>query len=490
MKPPFGGFLYRGDIMFQIKLLNSSYNHEVIELIKAFFPKEEVDEKEEKNYLIENQIVDNKIYTKLYRENRLVDEIYFINNNYSKNTIKNNIKKSIYEILTKLSNRRVPWGILTGIRPSKIVHNFLDMSYSEKRIKEILKKDYKIYDEKIDLIVDIVNNERKFIYPLDKDKYSIYISIPFCPTTCLYCSFPSLNIKRYNAEVENYIELLLKEIEEVSKYIDINKISTVYIGGGTPTSINKKYLEMIINKIYKIFPRDNIKEFTIEAGRPDTITEDKLRLFSEYDIDRISINPQTMNDSTLKLIGRNHLTADIERVYYKARELGNYIINMDMIVGLPSEGMEEIKYSMEKILKLNPDNLTVHTLSVKKGSRFKDSMEKYTIEDENIIENMLDITREYAKSMDMSPYYLYRQKQSMGNFENIGYGKKDLECIYNILMMEERETIYAFGMGAVSKIFNPDNMKIKRIPNVKSLEEYINRNDEMIKRKIIEIESL
>lgn len=479
--------------MFGIKLIDSSYNHEVIELIKAFFKEANIDIVESYNknykYFIENIEIENKIYTRLFYKNNITER-YFIKDNLEKKEIKNKIKKSVYELLSEISEINVPWGILTGIRPSKVVHEMMDKNFDEIKIKNILKNNYKMEDSKIKLIYDITKSERKYLYPLDKEKYSIYISIPFCPTTCLYCSFPSCNVKIYKDKINYYVNLLLKEIDTVSKYIDRDKISTVYIGGGTPTAISVRELDSIINKIYSIFSKDKIKEFTVEAGRPDTINDEYLKMFRDNKIDRISINPQTMNDKTLKIIGRNHKSIDIENIYYKAREIGNYKINMDIIVGLPSEGINEIKNSMEKIKIMNPDNLTVHTLSVKKGSRFKDTMDSYEVEEENIIENMLDITREYGDMMNMKPYYLYRQKQSMGNFENIGYSKKDTECIYNILMMEERETILAFGMGAVSKIFYPDTMKIKRVPNVKSLEEYINRNDEMIERKIKELEFL
>lgn len=472
--------------MIAINLLKKSYNHESKELIKGFLGSVKIVEKEDREeaLYIENRRLGNTISTIFYSKGKLVSEGRFLlEDGFEDRDIKNRIKREIYDYLSK-EGASMPWGILTGIRPSKLVHSMLDQGWKEDRIRQELKDIYRLNIDKIDLIYKLVKAERKHIYPLDKKKFSIYISIPFCPTTCLYCSFPSCNVKVYRDQIDRYTDLLIEEIEEVGKFVDRDKIQTVYIGGGTPTAIPVENLSRIIDRIYKIYGRDRIKEFTVEAGRPDTISDEYLKMFSQKEIDRISINPQTMNDRTLGLIGRSHKVSDIERVYARARELGDFKINMDLIVGLPGEDRESIRKTMEKIQLLNPDNLTVHTLSVKKGSRFKERLDEYNSDIYQDIDSMLDITREYAGYMDMKAYYLYRQKQSMGNFENIGYGKEASECLYNIHMMEERQTILAFGMGSVSKIFDPHTMKIKRVPNVKSLEEYMSRQVEMVDRKL------
>jgi len=221
----------------------------------------------------------------------------------------------------------------------------------------------------------------------------------------------------------------------------------------------------------------------VEAGRPDTINFQMLKMLKDNNIDRISINPQTMNDRTLELIGRKHTSSDIIKVYHMAKNMDFPVINMDIIVGLPSEGVEEIKNTLKVIEQLDPENLTVHTLAVKRGSKFKDVMDQYQLGEQNIINEMINETKFYAKKMKLEPYYLYRQKQMLGNFENVGYAKKDKECLYNIKMMEEKETIIAAGMGAISKIYYPKEDRIERVPNVKSLVEYIDRVDEMIERK-------
>jgi len=333
------------------------------------------------------------------------------------------------------------------------------------------------------LIINISKRQRKYIYPLNKNRFSLYVSIPFCPSRCIYCSFPSVPVNRYINMIENYREKVIWEIEKIRELMDGKFINTVYIGGGTPTAIPSKDLEKIIQAVYLNFGKDNIKEFTVEAGRPDTINEEVLSMLNENDIDRISINPQTMNDETLKLIGRNHTKDDIKRAYYLAKEIGFKVINMDLIVGLPSEGKDEIINTLMEIEELNPENLTVHTLAVKRGSKFKETMDRYSVGDQKSIEEMIQETVKLAHKMNLKPYYLYRQKQIMGNFENVGYSKEGMECIYNMAIMEEKETIIGAGMGSVSKIFFPKENRLERIPNFKSIEEYMERTDELIERK-------
>jgi oxygen-independent coproporphyrinogen-3 oxidase len=265
------------------------------------------------------------------------------------------------------------------------------------------------------------------------------------------------------------------------------RINTVYIGGGTPTAIPPMELERIIQSIYNEFGEKNIREITVEAGRPDTINKEYLEMLNKNNIGRISINPQTMNDSTLKLIGRHHNSSDIVKTFHLAKEIGFNVINMDLIIGLPGEGVKEIKQTLEKIQELNPENLTIHTLAVKRGSKFKDTMDKYSMQTQSTLSEMLDETMEVSNKMGLAPYYLYRQKQILGNFENIGYCKPGMDCIYNIAMMEEKETIMAAGVGSVSKIYFPEENRIERVPNFKDLKEYLERTDELIqnKRKVL-----
>ncbi|HSH35804.1 coproporphyrinogen dehydrogenase HemZ [Schnuerera sp.] len=485
--------------MIYVNLVGHHFNYEINELIKVFFFGEEIvfiDNIDEYTIgiLVVNKLIDCSSNIEsciwVYKDGNLIHQSSIkniekikVDKGNIRKKIRIGIKQNFYEALSNIAKVKAPWGILTGIRPVKIVHNLLDEGLEDNEILNILTKEYKLYSQKAELILDIGKEQRQYLYPLDRDRFSLYISIPFCPTRCLYCSFPSLSIKKYEHLVEDYVDKLIYEINRIGELMKNKTISTVYIGGGTPSAISPKYLEKIIQAIYKNFPRGSIQELTVEAGRPDTIDIQMLKMLNRNNVERISINPQTMNDSTLKLIGRQHSSQDIIKTYIMAGEIGFTVINMDLIVGLPSEGVDDIKKTLNKIKELDPENLTVHTLSVKRGSKFIRTMDKYQVKDQNIIEKMLNETKNFAVEMNLLPYYLYRQKQIMGNFENIGYAKKGKECIYNIKMMEEKETIIGLGMGAVSKIYFPKEDRIKRVPNVKSLEEYLKRVEEMVERK-------
>lgn len=486
--------------MIYVYLKGHDFEYDVRELIKVFFFNEDIvfihneEEYMGNNILLKNILTYNKYgissTTMIYMDNKLLSKNSITNiqdikieKDDLKKKIKVGIKQNIYNSLIEISETSAPWGILTGIRPVKIVHTLLDKGLDEEEIFSILNNQYKLFKDKAKLIIDICKRQRKYIYPLDENRFSLYVSIPFCPTRCLYCSFPTCSVSKYDDFVDEYTDRLVYEINQISDIMKGKTISTVYIGGGTPTAIPMKNLDRIIKSIYEYFGYDNIVEITVEAGRPDTIYRGMLEMLKENNVKRISINPQTMNDNTLKLIGREHCSKDIVESYYLAREIGFDVINMDLIVGLPSEGINDIKNTLKEIEKLDPENLTIHTLSVKRGSKFRSTMDKYKIKSQKIIDEMLENTREFAKYMNLQPYYLYRQKQILGNMENIGYAKEGKECIYNIMMMEEKETVVAAGMGGVSKIFYPKENRIERIPNVKSLKEYLDRTEEMIERK-------
>lgn len=484
--------------MIYVLLLNHEIKYELIELIKVFFPKKEINfilKREEypgEGILIVSSLVSNNgiviASSKLYIDNKLLKEsIEEINSikTYREfhNNIKVGVKKTLFDILINCSGNEIPWGILTGIRPVKIGHDLMEKNISEKEIYRVLTGEYKLSNEKAKLILDISKTQRKYVYPLSDEKFSLYVSIPFCPTRCLYCSFPALPIGKFKNYIDEYVSKVIYEIDSIGDLMEGKKISTVYIGGGTPTAIPYKSLEKIILAIYKRFGKENIIEFTVEAGRPDTITKDYLQMLNKNEIPRISINPQTMNDNTLNLIGRQHKADDIIKTYYMSKDIGFNVVNMDLIIGLPGEGVKDIIYTLDEIIKMDPENLTVHTLSVKRGSKFKDRISQFKIQTQNEISLMLKETLKASQSMDMLPYYLYRQKQILGNYENIGYSKEGKECIYNIQMMEEKQTIMAAGMGSVSKIFFPDENRIERVPNFKDLNQYINRIDELINNK-------
>lgn len=486
--------------MLGIELKGHDYKYEIAELFKLFttqfkFIKE--DEKFEKALI--NEFIKDEDYikstTKYYENNDLklckeeVFNINSLNEEEIKKKSKTIIKRSIFKVLSELYDTYVPWGILTGIRPVKIVHSLLDEGLSEVEIRQNLKDNYLIKDEKIDLALDIAKRERVFIYPIDKNKISLYVSIPFCPTRCVYCSFPSNPMKQFGHLRENYVKAIVKEIKGLAKLLkETNKeIETLYIGGGTPTTLEAEQLDNLIKSLFMELDLTKIKEFTVEAGRPDTITREKLEVMKKHNVTRISINPQTMNNETLVKIGRDHNVDDIVRCFNMARDLGFNNINMDIILGLVDENVEMVRNTLERIKELSPESLTVHTLAIKRASTLKENLDKYELTRYEEMVSMINLSMEYAKSMGLNPYYMYRQKHMLGNLENIGYAKEGFECIYNIQIMEEKQSNLAVGAGAISKYVYVDEDRIERTDNVKNVEIYIDRVDEMIERKEKEV---
>lgn len=486
--------------MLGIELKGHDYKYEIAELFKLFttqfkFIKE--DEKFEKALI--NEFIKDEDYikstTKYYENNDLklckeeVFNINSLNEEEIKKKSKTIIKRSIFKVLSELYDTYVPWGILTGIRPVKIVHSLLDEGLSEVEIRQNLKDNYLIKDEKIDLALDIAKRERVFIYPIDKNKISLYVSIPFCPTRCVYCSFPSNPMKQFGHLRENYVKAIVKEIKGLAKLLkETNKeIETLYIGGGTPTTLEAEQLDDLIKALFMELDLTKIKEFTVEAGRPDTITREKLEVMKKHNVTRISINPQTMNNETLVKIGRDHNVDDIVRCFNMARDLGFNNINMDIILGLVDENVEMVRNTLERIKELSPESLTVHTLAIKRASTLKENLDKYELTRYEEMVSMINLSMEYAKSMGLNPYYMYRQKHMLGNLENIGYAKEGFECIYNIQIMEEKQSNLAVGAGAISKYVYVDEDRIERTDNVKNVEIYIDRVDEMIERKEKEV---
>ena len=485
--------------MLGIKLNGHDYKYEIAELFKLFTTQFKFIKEEETKKILINELIQNensiKSVTNYYEngELKLSQEESFNIDSLCKEEVKKKsktiIKRSIFKVLSQLYKTYVPWGILTGIRPVKIVHSLLDAGLSEEQIKETLRQNYLIKDEKIELALDIAKRERVFIYPIDKNKISLYVSIPFCPTRCVYCSFPSNPMKQFGHLRDEYVKALIKEIKGLAKLLKETKkeIETLYIGGGTPTTLEAVQLDKLIKALFKELDLSQIKEFTVEAGRPDTITKEKLEVMKKHNVTRISINPQTMNNETLVKIGRDHNVDDIIRCFNMARELGFNNINMDIILGLVDENVEMVKNTLEKIKELSPESLTVHTLAIKRASTLKENLDKYELTRYEEMINMINLSMEYAKSMGLKPYYMYRQKHMLGNLENIGYAKEGFECIYNIQIMEEKQTNLAVGAGAISKYVYVDEDRIERTDNVKNVEIYIDRVDEMIKRKETEV---
>lgn len=457
--------------------------YEIFELLKVFGKKT--------SFIVQNQEENFKEKINIYSNNNLVFIEFFKNNitkkfsieiEKGKKEIKNFIKRTLYCYFKDNFEVKVPWGILTGIRPTKIIHELRLSGKKEDEIKQIMKEKYYLDDDKIDLLVEVAKKEKYYLDNSKKNTCSIYISIPFCPTRCIYCSFPSHNLKQWGKFRKEYVEKLKSEISQTLPYIK-KDIETIYIGGGTPTSLEAQELESLLSHISSVFDLNAIKEFTVEAGRVDTITKEKLEILKKYKVSRISINPQTMNDKTLNLIKRDHDHLEINRIFKLARKVGFDNINMDIILGLPQENAKDVKITLERILNLNPESLTVHTMAIKRASKLKENLQDYNLSLYEEMINMLNVSKEFAKKMKLEPYYMYRQKYMLGNLENIGYSKEGKECIYNIQIMEEKQDIIAFGAGAVSKFTYPEENRLERVANVKNLLDYLNRTEEMVLRK-------
>lgn len=397
--------------------------------------------------------------------------------------VKNELKRMLYRILAKHTGRTLPWGNLTGIRPTKIPMSLLEKGWKNSQIAQYMRDTYYTSNEKTALATAIANRERHILEDINfENGYSLYVGIPFCPSICLYCSFSSSPLHLWKDQVDLYLDTLCREIDYASEAFADKELNTAYIGGGTPTTLEPYQMDRLLTKLEQRFCFDRLKEFTVEAGRPDSITKEKLKVLKAHGISRISINPQTMNQSTLDFIGRKHTVQETVEAFELARSLGFDNINMDLIVGLPGEEIAEVEHTMRELAKLDPDSITVHSLAVKRASRLKLFREEHKEMTMTNSQEIMEMTARYAQQSGMFPYYLYRQKNMAGNFENVGYAKEGKEGIYNILIMEEVQSILALGAGASTKMVWAQD-RIERIENVKDIKNYIERIDEMLDRK-------
>lgn len=409
--------------------------------------------------------------------------------NYNdRKTGRNLLKLNLYNIFSAYTGRTLPWGTLTGVRPTKIPMSMLEEGKSAQDIADDMMRTYNTSKEKTDLSIDIASRERKLLQKLDyKHGYSLYVGIPFCPSTCLYCSFTSYPLSEWAGRIDDYLDALEKEIASTAELLSEKNLKCIYIGGGTPTTLTPRQLDRLLAYIELKFDFSNLVEYTVEAGRPDSITKEKLKVIQAHGITRISINPQTMKQQTLELIGRRHTVEQTRDSFRLAREVGFDNINMDLIMGLPNETLLDVQNTMEELREMEPDHITVHSLAVKRASRLNRNKEAYAgLQIVNTQEH-LDAAAKVCTQMNMHPYYLYRQKNMAGNFENVGYAKDGKEGIYNILIMEEKQTIVACGAGSISKRVYPDG-RIERCENVKDVSQYIERIVEMIERKRVLLE--
>lgn len=555
--------------MITVQLNEPNFEYDIHSLVKAFYPQHDVlvkamprEEFPESvfhlvvNYDRKNHMIDFKFFEHNQKEtqeeddaakeetvaqdheNRAMKEKMALDGSVQvdfedRKKTKNELKQQLYYLLTVYAGKTLPWGTLTGIRPTKIPMELLEEGKSEGEIRSYMKETYLASDEKIELSLSVAKRELELLSRIDYENgYSLYVGIPFCPSTCLYCSFTSYPLAKWANRMDEYLDALEKEIAFTAEACKHKVLNSVYIGGGTPTTLSAEQMDRLLtmigsyfdiadeqgrmiyadehvneidvideaqnpmdgagtenaltdadNKMEKARKQTQLLEFTVEAGRPDSITREKLEVIHRHNISRISINPQTMKEETLRLIGRQHTVQQTIDSFKLAREVGFDNINMDLIVGLPEETIEDVRETMRQLEELDPDNITVHSLAIKRAARLRMQKEQY----ENLhIENTaqtIDLTAGCCHEMGLEPYYLYRQKNMAGNFENVGYAKPGKAGVYNILIMEEKQTIMALGAGATTKVVFEDGKRIERVGNVKDIINYLDRVDEMVERK-------
>lgn len=390
----------------------------------------------------------------------------------------------LYKLLCDFTGLTQPWGILTGVRPVKLLRKLAEESNEEQAVKKF-EKDFFVSNEKIALSRETEHNERKILELSRPESFSLYVGIPFCPSRCSYCSFVMASIERAEKLIEPYTKLLCEEIKrtaEIANKLGL-RLETVYFGGGTPTTLSAEQLDTVLRTVNKSFDMSTCREFTVEAGRPDTIDIAKLFALKENKVDRISINPQTTNDEVLKTIGRKHTAQQFFDAFELARKCGFDNINTDLIAGLPTDTPESFKNSLDSIVKLNAECITVHTLCMKRASRLTTEGVTLDLQQARDAREMLAYTQNILGQNEYIPYYMYRQSRMVGNLENVGWSKKGFESLYNVYVMDETHTILACGSGGVTKLKRNNPDYLERIFNFKYPYEYIDRFDELIQRK-------
>ena len=399
------------------------------------------------------------------------------------------VHKNIGKILNVVPS---PWGILTGVRPTKIVHRLLDEGFQEEKIAKHMTRDFGMSPNRAKLLTRVAVFQHPLLLKQEKTKklMSIYIGIPFCPTRCHYCSFPSFSLEKQGNMLEDYLCNLHREIKEVGQYLLGTgiKIQSVYVGGGTPTVLSSFQLDELLSLVEKNFSFSCKKELTVEGGRPDTISYEKLLVLKEHQVDRLSINPQTMREETLVAIGRKHTVKEVYNAYEMARKVGFPVINMDLIIGLPGENCAIVKQSLKDILRFKPENITLHALAKKRAAYYCQEKISLPFSDEGLA--MLDLAHEILPNEGYIPYYLYRQKEIFAHGENVGYALTGKECLYNIQMIEERQTVLGFGVGSGSKFVNREDMTLENVYNPKDLIFYRDRIEEIIKKKVDKLQTV
>lgn len=477
--------------MLAVEINRGNFEYDVNSIVKAFFPEETVKviTPEMSEVKKAELLGDVKIRVNLREREAQVTingcefEWQYAGGTAEEASYKAGFKRFFYCALREYTGKELPWGNLTGIRPTKLAYGMLEEGRTEEEILEFLREQYFVSGEKARLGVEIARRERQILEGIHYEGgYSLYIGIPFCPTTCLYCSFTSFPIGAYRKLVDQYLDCVIREMEFTAERYHDKILDSVYVGGGTPTTLEASQLDRLLGRLKELFDFSTVREFTVEAGRADSITVEKLEALRRHGVTRISINPQTMKQETLDIIGRRHTVEQVREAYRTAREQGFDNINMDIILGLPGETEADVRATVEEIVELAPDSLTVHSLAIKRASGLSRWIEEHGISALRNTEETMRIAAEGAARLGMDPYYLYRQKNMSGNFENVGYAKPGKYGLYNILIMEEKQSIVALGAGSITKIVYPDG-RIERCENVKEVRLYVEKLEEMLERK-------
>lgn len=473
--------------MFAVEINREKYEYDIQALVKSFYPEEQVAVLLPESRAEKRRELADKVRIRLVVQedgaDLTVDSGTYHWTGTEVEDSRGSFKRFLYEVLSRETGRSLPWGNLVGIRPTKIAYSLLGEGKSRREIVEHYFREHYTSAEKAELAVDIAERERKLLSGIHyQDGYSLYIGIPFCPTTCLYCSFTSYPIGAYRKLVDAYVDCVIREMEYAAESCRGRILDSVYIGGGTPTTLEPDQLDRLLARLKSLFDFRTVKEFTVEAGRADSITEEKLQVLLRHGVSRISVNPQTMKQETLDVIGRKASVKQVEEAYALARRVGFDNINMDLILGLPGELEEDVRHTIDRVVELAPDSLTVHSLAIKRASRLNQWIQENGVSTLRNTDETMKIAAEGAGKLGLVPYYLYRQKNMSGNFENVGYAREDRPGLYNVLTMEEVQTIVALGAGSITKRVYPDG-RIERCENVKEVAQYIERIEEMIERK-------
>ena len=475
-----------------VYIKNHKFQYEIENLVRLFFPNEKIDMISD----VPEKLSEPFIFTQLSE----TEDGYSINIDVSLGRYNDSVSQTfglsenedpelqmavmVYDMLVRFTGVFQPWGLLTGVRPVKLFRRLAaegGAEYAETKFRD----KFKVSEEKLALTVETERKEREIIALSDDRSFSLYISVPFCPSRCSYCSFVSASVEKTGHLIEPYVDLLCREIEETASYVKRIglRLESVYMGGGTPTTLSAWQMKKVLETIKANFDFSSCREFTVEAGRPDTITSEKLEAIASCGVDRISINPQTLNDDVLKNIGRRHTAEQAIETFKMARVYGFDHINTDLIVGLPGDTLESFKSTLDKITELSPESITVHTLSMKRASTLTKDGKSLDAKEAALAAEMLSYASKKLHFCGYEPYYLYRQSRMVGNLENTGWSKPGKEGIYNVFIMDETHTILACGAGAVSKLKNNKKDCLERIFNFKYPYEYIDRFDEISERK-------